>query len=315
MKKWLLSVVGITSVVLIGIYLFIPHEIKISKIVFLKTNAAVANRFLMDGKNWPRWISPDSVYASKTSPGSLSFKLQNYNYTVEGAMMNTSQVSISDDEKSISSLMSIIPVTEDSVAVEWKADINAGISPVSRIKARRTAKEIENSMNDILSKLKIFLDKKENAYGFDIVQQQVTDTILISTKHISNSYPSTDEIYSMINNLRKYISNEGAKETNPPMLNIANEGGTYRTMVAIPVNKILPEKNDYAFKRMVPGKILVAEIKGGEYTARQALKQMDLYVSDHHLSSPAIPFESLITNRMQEPDTTKWITKIYYPIY
>ena len=29
--------------------------------------------------------------------------------------------------------------------------------------------------------------------------------------------------------------------------------------------------------------------------------------------SPAIPFESLITNRLEEPDTSKWVTKIYYP--
>ena len=36
-------------------------------------------------------------------------------------------------------------------------------------------------------------------------------------------------------------------------------------------------------------------------------------MTDNALSSPAIPFESLVTNRMQEPDTSKWVTKIYYP--
>jgi hypothetical protein len=66
---------------------------------------------------------------------------------------------------------------------------------------------------------------------------------------------------------------------------------------------------------MIPGKILVTEVKGGNYTTGEALKQLDIYLDDNHLSSPAIPFESLVTDRSQETDTAKWVTKIYYPIY
>jgi hypothetical protein len=33
------------------------------------------------------------------------------------------------------------------------------------------------------------------------------------------------------------------------------------------------------------------------------------------LSTPAIPYQSIITNRLTETDTTKWITKIYQPIF
>ena len=170
-------------------------------------------------------------------------------------------------------------------------------------------------MGEVVKALQTYLEKKENVYGMNISQEKVVDTILISTKYISNTYPTTREIYSLINDLRKYISEAGAEGTNPPMLNIANDNNSYRTMVAIPINKIISEKGNYVFKRMIPGKILVAQVKGGEHTAMEALKQIDLYITDNNLSSPAIPFESLITNRSQEPDTTKWVTKIYYPIY
>ena len=86
-------------------------------------------------------------------------------------------------------------------------------------------------------------------------------------------------------------------------------------MVAIPVSKSIPTNNNFLFKRMVPGKILVTEVKGGTYTTGEALKQLEIYRSDNHLRSPAIPFESLVTDRSREPDTSKWVTKIYYPVF
>ncbi|MEO6221488.1 MAG: GyrI-like domain-containing protein [Ginsengibacter sp.] len=315
MKKLLLGVFVLGCVALVGIYLFIPAKIKLSKLITIKTNPSVAGRFLMDGNQWVKWSSPDAINAPDAKTGKVTFKFKNHYYHVDRAIMNNAQVSISNTQRSINSLMALIPIKEDAVAIEWKAEIDAGPNPISRIKSYTEAKKLGDDMSGILSHLKAFLEKKENAYGLNITEQQVADTILISTKYLSDTLPSTAKIYSLINGLRKYITKEGALETNAPMLNINKESSTYRTMVAIPINKMIPEKNNYVFKRMVPGRILVAEVKGGDYTARHALKQLDLYIDDNHLSSPAIPFQSLITDRSMEPDTTKWITKIYYPVY
>lgn len=66
---------------------------------------------------------------------------------------------------------------------------------------------------------------------------------------------------------------------------------------------------------MIPGKILSAEIRGGTYTSKESIKRLELYMDDHKLTSPAIPFESLVTDRSKEADTARWVTKLYYPIY
>jgi hypothetical protein len=99
------------------------------------------------------------------------------------------------------------------------------------------------------------------------------------------------------------------------MLHITSDSGYFETMVAIPVNKVVPPKDNFLFKRMVPGKILVTEVTGGRYTTAHALKQLENYLEDNELQSPAIPFESLVTDRSRQPDTSKWVTKIYYPVY
>lgn len=314
MKRLLFGISVLICLALIAVYIFIPAEIKLSKSIFIKTQAPAASRFLLDKRQWAKWFPSDAVTPDATSANTI-LRSDNFSYTVGNALMNTTQVLISDNKRSINSLINTLSINKDSAAVEWKAEIKTSMNPIGRIRSYNDAKEIESDMNKILTSLQAFLEKQQNVYGLKIVEQQVTDTILISTKYFSSSTPSTIEIYSLLNNLQKYISKEGGKETNPPMLNIAKDGNTYRTMVAIPVDKTIPEKDNYVFKRMVPGRILVAEVRGGEYRIQQAFKQLGLYVDDNHLSSPAIPFASLITNRQAEPDTTKWITKIYYPIY
>jgi hypothetical protein len=62
------------------------------------------------------------------------------------------------------------------------------------------------------------------------------------------------------------------------------------------------------------GNILITEVKGGQNEITNAYKQIQNYVSDYNRSAPAIPFESLVTDRRKEPDSSKWITRIYYPV-
>jgi hypothetical protein len=42
---------------------------------------------------------------------------------------------------------------------------------------------------------------------------------------------------------------------------------------------------------------------------------MDQYFKDYNRVAMAIPFEYLITDRLKVPDTSKWVTKIYCPVY
>jgi hypothetical protein len=65
---------------------------------------------------------------------------------------------------------------------------------------------------------------------------------------------------------------------------------------------------------MVLGNILVAEVKGGVYTAEKAIEVLSVYANDKKRISPAIPYQSLVTDRMQVSDTSKWITRLFYPV-
>ena len=100
------------------------------------------------------------------------------------------------------------------------------------------------------------------------------------------------------------------------MLNInSTDSSHYLVRVAIPVNKKLAGLGNISYKSMLGrGNILVTEVRGGNDEIVKAYKQIQNYIADHGRTPPAIPFESLVTDRREEQDSSKWITRIYYPV-
>jgi hypothetical protein len=66
---------------------------------------------------------------------------------------------------------------------------------------------------------------------------------------------------------------------------------------------------------MVPGKFIVTDVVGGSHTIAQTYQQIHHYFQDYRRTSMAIPFEYLVTDRQQVTDTSKWLTRIYAPVY
>ena len=89
---------------------------------------------------------------------------------------------------------------------------------------------------------------------------------------------------------------------------------SFETQVAIPTSHLLQNNGEIFYRKMIPGNFLSAEVKGGEYTIRQSMQQLDFYMKDHKKIQVAQPFEQLITDRSLETDTSKWITRIYLPV-
>ena len=86
-------------------------------------------------------------------------------------------------------------------------------------------------------------------------------------------------------------------------------------MVALPINKAVNNEGDFLFKQMVKGNTLVAEVNGGRATINNGLKALEQFKSDYQFTSPAISFELMITDRRAERDTSKWVTRLYYPVF
>ena len=200
--------------------------------------------------------------------------------------------------------------------IEWTAEGNRSGNFFNAIPQYISWKKREEDIGALVQQLQAYLSKSENIYGSAIKEERVKDSVIITSNLSTDHYPTTTEIYGLVDKIKSYIKNKGAEETGHPMLNIKETGNTYYVMVGIPVNTNLNSDNKaFQVKKMVLGNILTTEVMGGPYTVQNALNQLKFYINDNKMASPAIPYESLVTNRLLQPDSTKWITKIYYPVF
>ncbi len=272
------------------------------------TNAATT-RLLYDAKEWKKWwpgeITGDSI-----------FTYHDYEYSIEKLTFNHLEVNITNRKVDLKGALIIIPINTDSLILDWKYLLPAGYNPIKKAKAYLEAKRITSDLTGILTKIKSLLENQVFVYGITIKKEKVTDTLLISSKLASTKYPDMNDAYQLIGKLEQLLANQNIQPSNPPMLHIRKiDSAVYETQVAIPILQWPKTDANSQIKRMVLGNILTTEIKGGPFLVNQAYQQVQRYITDHNMAQPAIPYESLITNRVQERDTTKWITKIYFPVY
>jgi hypothetical protein len=175
--------------------------------------------------------------------------------------------------------------------------------------------ELKEHFASIFSSLKTYLENPTNVYGYSITQTSTKDTMLVAARASSTGTPSMQQVYGLVNQLKEYAKQNGALQTGFPMLNVTPAGNNqFQFMVAVPVNKELPAKGNIFARRMVPGNFMMTETKGGPGTVDDAMKQLQQFTIDHQRTSMAIPFQVMVTDRIQEQDTSKWVTKIYYPV-
>ncbi|MBC7946900.1 MAG: GyrI-like domain-containing protein, partial [Chitinophagaceae bacterium] len=204
----------------------------------------------------------------------------------------------------------------DSTRLLWEAKIPTSYNPFKRVRAYLKARKFEADIKSLMTTMQQHYSRIDNVYGFDIQKASVVDSTLVSTFEISASNPGIEKVYALIDQLKRHVAMNGAVEKGHPMLNISPyKEGQYITRVAIPVDKILPTSGNITYKWMLGGgNILITEVKGGQLQINKAFEEIENYVIDHRRAAPAIPFLSLVTDRRLEPDSTKWVTKIYYPV-
>ena len=315
MKRCFMGLIACILMLLFSVYFFIPDYVLLSSNTFVIATKEGLYRNLTGEENWTKWWP--GKYLNQINPQAhRKFLFDNYGFQIEGIQINSLDISANKSNTEIKTSLHVFPSVSDSVKLLWEGVIHTSFNPLTRLQRYITAKELNKDMNIIIDKMRSYLSKNENIYGINIRKEHVSDSILIFKIATSKGLPETDFIYHNLNDLKTYIAGNSAHETGFPMLNIYTADSiNYVVKVAIPVDKRLTSSGDISQRWMLGGgNILAADVKGGYNSVNTAFKQLENYVNDHHYIAPAIPFQSLITNRSKERDSSKWITRIYYPI-
>ena len=300
---------------LIWLYALIPNAIVITETASISSSERAVSFFLTTKGGRNKWWPGKSFKKADSAFEYSSFN--NYTYIIRPGNYSELYIEIRKDDFTGEGKMSFTVTGPNRVEIKWLTETITGLNPFGRIRNYLDAKKASGQMEAVLRHLKLFLEDERKVYGISIRKQAVSNPLILTMKKVSSRPLSTPEVYKMIAELKVYISESGAKKIGDPMLNSSRTGeNEYQTMVGIPINKDVKGTGKIHIKRMLKnGIMLVTEVKGGRNTIDKAFAELENYKEDKSLASPAIPFESLVTDRLAEPDTSKWITRIFYPIY
>lgn len=309
MRKWFIVIPLLVIAVLATAYFLQPSTQAQSFETTIGCPQRAVARYIINKNQWPKWWP-----GKKTGENDFSFG--GCNYKIGEILLNGFKTVVYHDHDSLKGLLQFIYFGVDSTQFKWTSTYTFSKSPLKRLEEKKRLAVLTDNVQSLLNEMKNYFSDRAKVYGLRIETTTEKDSTMLLYKTTFNHYPSTEEIYKIIYSIRNYIKTNGGKENDYPMLNVHKEGvDRFETRVAVPTESDVTPTGKFEVKKMVLGNILVSQVEGGMEKVREGEKQLANYVQDYNIPSPAIPFQSLVTERISEPDSSKWITRLYYPIF
>ena len=310
MKKWIIIVCLFLLVIATILYFLIPANKNIGYRVMVNCTESGASRKIINKENWQLWWPGQKI-------NDTLYTYKSCTYKIDKMLLNGIQTTIFNNKDSVKAVLQVLFYGNDSTQFQWVFNnIEYSANPIKRFEKYFEIKMFKENVVLLLADMKKYFDNPENIYGLKITTQKEAEASMISLKNTFQHYPSTQEIYGMIQSVKGYIQKKGGEESGHPMLHVENEGlGIFEVMVAVPTKKDLPSEGQFELKHMHLGFILTADVKGGAYSVVKGEEELTNYFRDYKKNSPAISFQSLVTDRLTETDSTKWVTRLYYPVF
>lgn len=306
MKKTILALAFLLVLLLALIYLLIPNDLSVREKIQVNAPVDALFRKLQNPDQWEKWW-PDS---------SSGLTWQGKTFHIEKIMVNRFEIKADFQKAEVESLLTLDLADSNRTEITWVTPIQADWNPVTRVRQYFLQQECRETYQALLAICKSYYDKTENLYGFPIAIEQVPFRFATAWKRTINTEPTIADIYLMIDSVKAFIQRTGGTIAGDPMYHstLINPN-SYEIQVAIPTDTKLPESGPFSSKWFLKGGlILAADVNGGPGTIQEAMRQVDLFVSDHHRGRVAIPFQGLKTDRRAEPDTSRWKSRVYFPI-
>ena len=306
-KKIIWIIVGLA--ISFCIVQLLPTTKIVSETVDVDCPIDALNRNISNPNNWTKWWPGNQLNHSK-------YSFLEKEILINKILLNGFQGQTQSRGKQIKINLQALTITSYTSQINVTIQYAFSSNPVTKLIQYISLLKDKSDFTKFLQQIKVVFSSTEKTYGFNIERQRVPNSSYISVKQSFTHNPTTEEIYSMIEELEKYIALQNSKVLNAPIVNLFTDNNKeYEAMVAIATDRDLPSNNKYFLKNMMLGNIMVAEVKGDRKRIDECIQAMKYYISDYRKSTPAIYFERLITNRLTEKDSTQWVTTVNYPVF
>ena len=262
-----------------------------------------------------KWFSPFAGEQNIASADTSAGKLQSGEYalSLENRSVFNSVIRISRNKKSALFAYSAL---SDSGAVR---DSRIQLLYHSTL-ARKWFGETELIRLAIqnLDNLRDYMTDTKRFYGYEIQEMKVEDTAFLFSRI---TVPVTEKRMGMVQLFSKLIAfaeknNAGYNGTRIFYSMLSGKDITLFAGIGVTNAVQTAAVSDVEYKRMPYGKnLLVTSYQGAFGESKKAFEAMELFKTDHQLSSMAIPYQKFLSDGYDFADDQVVQLKIFYPVF
>ncbi|WP_420316588.1 SRPBCC family protein [Ekhidna sp.] len=190
------------------------------------------------------------------------------------------------------------------------------ISGIMKLLSFATEGMIGPMYDRTLEKLKARVESRPD-FTYEIDKVQTEAQAYVGVNAASSSAPEAigaamGEAYGKV---MTYLSSNAIEMQGPPIsINISYDEENAEMICGIPVAEVMKVDGDLVSGETYAGTALKAVYYGNYDNIGAAHEDINAYISYYMHERNGQPWEEYITDPMSEPDTSKWMTNVYYPI-
>ena len=327
LKKFFLVILALIVFVLIAA-IFLPSETRVERSIVVNTSADNIFAKILDLHAWDEW-SP-----WKDQDSAATYK---YNDTIgvggwmewNGKIVGNGKLTITRvTPDSIIYFLSFIEPFESrsngsfslaseqgGIKVTW-TDIETLTWPIGRIMGffMNFDEMMGPDFEKGLSRLKVAAESSYN-YTYEVQEKEVSAITIATIRNKVNSGEIGEIMGKSYEEILGFINKNGARLNGSPMaITLAWDSLSWDFEAAIPIDKEIKGNDRIVIKKSYEGKAIFVTYIGPYEKTYQAYTDLDQYMKEKGLTQAGGPWEVYITDPGTEPDQTKWVTEIYFPV-
>lgn len=335
LKKVLITLVVIIALAVIAAY-FLPRKVKVQRSLAINAPAELVFEQINTLKNWEKWspwhkLDP-SMKLTYEGPGSGQGASYSWESNQENVGKGKLTILASMPFDSIATSMDFmengvavggykLSQTDSGLVLTWSMESDMGMNPIGRWFGLLMDDMIGADFEKGLASIKQIAESTPAEPKEPEVKVEETTTASQNVLTVKDSATSVAEVTAKLGpayaEIMEQIGKNGANQVAPVFAmyhhwskdKIVFEAG-------IPVDKaIKPDaKSRVKAWEMQGVNAVVADHYGDYSNLEKTHMKIDEYIKKNGKTVTGAPWESYVTDPGKEPDASKWLTKVYYPV-
>lgn len=324
--KIILFVIVLLIALILLVAAFLPSKIKVERSLVISSSTASISDKITNLRNWDEWSPWKDIDSTAT---------YTYNDTVgtggcmswKGELLGKGKLSITkitgdsvvyslsfvEPFESISTGSFSFSAEGESVRVTW-SNIEDLSWPVGRILG--FFMDFDEMMGPDFEKgLEKLKKASEYIYTYKIEEKEVTSVVIATIRNKVTYQEIPKAIESAYCEIQEYLKKNKAEIAGYPMaITYAWDSLSWDFEAALPINTEIKGNDRINIKNSYSGKVIFLTYTGPYEGTFNAYTELHNYIKEKGLTESGGPWEVYVTDPMTEPDQSKWVTEIYFPV-